>query len=116
MYLKEAHRLIMKALAGDPQCCEPPLRVATRRGLPLIIPGGLRTLMEISNKHEASRVIRLVLSIITVYRVMRARPLLKLSTITDPFKGISSEILMAELKFVHENRFLKFIPEVPDRF
>jgi hypothetical protein len=111
MYLKESHRLIMKALAGKPQCCEPPLRVATRRGLPLIIPGRLRILME--NKNENSRVIKLVLSLITVYKVIKAPPKLDLSTITSPFKGISPRVLMEELKFLHESRFSGFQPPKP---
>jgi len=112
MYLKESHRLVMKALAGQPEKCEPPLRVATRRGLPLIIPGHLR----ISIENREPGVVRLVLSIITVYRVLKAPPKLKLSTITDPFSGLWSELPINELKFVHENRFKGFIPEVPERF
>nr|UPW42155.1 MAG: putative RNA dependent RNA polymerase [Guangdong mito-like virus 3] len=114
MYLKESHRLIMKALAGQPQKCETPMRVATRRGLPLIIPGRLRLLIE--DKVANPGVIRLVLSIITVYRVIRAKPVLKLSTITSPFTGIYSKVLMQELTSLHESRFSGFIPGIPEGF
>jgi hypothetical protein len=45
-YLKEAFRLTTKTLAGEhPRSSYEP-RVATRRGLPLIIPGSLRLKIE----------------------------------------------------------------------
>lgn len=94
MYLKESHRLTMKQLGGSPGKCETFPRVATRRGLPLIVPGKLRLLIE---QNDIS-VIRGVLSIITVYRVINCKSTLKLSTITDPFKGRVERFSPHELK------------------
>jgi hypothetical protein len=54
-------------------------------GLPLIIPGSLRLLLR-SKDHKT---IRGVLSTLAVYRIMKMPCVLKLETITDPFKGQS---------------------------
>lgn len=82
-YLKEATRLTMKAISGNPEECKTFPRVATRRGLPLIIPGPLRIRIE----SKCVRSIQLVLSLLTVYRILKAPGELKLSTITDLFSG-----------------------------
>lgn len=66
----------------------PPLRVAVRRGLPLIIPGYLRILI-----HKGDQdVIRLVLTLLSVFRILKAIGVLKVNTITDPFTG-TTEVL-----------------------
>lgn len=57
--------------------------MAIRRGLPLIIPGVLR--LEIEKKTRL--VTKVVLTILSVFRVMSAAPKIKLETITSPFKG-----------------------------
>lgn len=82
-YLKEAHRLSLKALAGTPETSLGIPRVATIRGLPQIIPGPLRVAME--RRDEV--VIKLVLSVITVYRILNITGTLTLNTITDVFTG-----------------------------
>lgn len=81
--MKECLRLVQKQIANEPtqSLIEP--RVATRRGLPLIIPGDLRLLIEAKDP----KVIKLVLTVISVFRVMPAVPKLKLETITSPFTG-----------------------------
>jgi hypothetical protein len=86
----------MKALAGEPEVCKTSPRVATRRGLPLIIPGALRLKME----RRDIPVIQLVLSILTVYRVLKIPPILKLNTITDVFCGNSRELPSFEIRQV----------------
>lgn len=91
MYLKEAHRLTMKALAGQPESST--MRVSSRRGLPLIIPGVLRIRIERGD----IPVTRAVLTALTIYRILKCKPQLKLSTITDPFKGIMTTLPMPEL-------------------
>lgn len=83
MYLKEAHRLVMKAVGGEPSVSLQEPRVATRRGLPLIIPGELRLRIE----EGVPGVVRAVLSLLTVYRIMKTYPRPKLETITAPFTG-----------------------------
>jgi hypothetical protein len=82
-YLKESHRLTMKAISGCPERSVDPFRIATRRGLPLIIPGKFR--LAIERKEVVT--IQLVLSLLTVYRVLKIPPILKLNTITDRFSG-----------------------------
>lgn len=82
-YLKEALRLCQKALAGEPTQSSQEPRVASRRGLPLIIPGYLRLRMEAKDP----RVIRAVLTLVSVFRVMPSWPTLKLETITSPHRG-----------------------------
>lgn len=83
-YLKEAVRLVSKTLAGEEVSSLEEPRVAVRRGLPLIIPGSLRLQMESRNP----KIIKAVLTILSVYRVMKARPKLKLGTITSPHTGM----------------------------
>lgn len=85
-YLKEAHRLFVKAISGQPESCKTCPRLATRRGLPLIIPGSLRLRIEAGELD----VIKLVLTLLSVFRVMRAKSKLKLETITAPFKGVAT--------------------------
>lgn len=77
-------RLVQKQIANElTQSSEEP-RVATRRGLPLIIPGDLRLLIEAKDP----KIIKLVLTVLSVFRVIPAFPKLKLETITGPFKGV----------------------------
>jgi hypothetical protein len=83
MYLKEAFRLTTKTLAGEHPVSLHEPRVATRRGLPLIIPGQLRLRIEA----RQPSIIKLTLTLLSSYRMMPASPKLKLETITDPFKG-----------------------------
>jgi hypothetical protein len=83
-YLKECLRLCQKHIAGESTQSSDEPRVAVRRGLPLIIPGDLRLRMEAKDL----RVIKVVLTVLSVFRVMPAAPKLKLETITSPFKGV----------------------------
>jgi hypothetical protein len=94
MYLKEAVRLTMKRIAGHPEKCITFPRVATRRGLPLIIPGKIRLLIEADDLG----VTKIVLSLLSIYRVMKARAVLNLNTIVSPFKGVTSYFQEDELK------------------
>lgn len=108
-YLKEALRLCQKAIANEPTTSSQEPRVATRRGLPLIIPGDLRLLMEAKD----SRVIKVVLTMISVFRVFPSLPKLKLETITGPFKGLyktTPEIISAVqwLKRFHSEKSRKY--------
>lgn len=96
-YLKEAHRLCQHAIAGRPTVCpshkDGAPRVGSRRGFPLIIPGPLRLLMEAGDKMT----IRAVLTVLTVFRIIKYPGTLKLATITDPFNGISEELSAVEV-------------------
>jgi len=92
-YLKEAFRLTLKAISGNPETHKSVVRVATRRGLPLIIPSGLRLLI----RKQDPRAIRLVLTVLSSYRVIKCPPKYKINTITDPFKGESEVLLDKEV-------------------
>jgi len=83
-YLKECLRLSQKHIAGELASSSEEPRVAVRRGLPLIIPGDLRLRMEAKDP----KIIKVVLTVLSVFRVMPACPKLKLETITSPFKGV----------------------------
>lgn len=70
--------------------------MASRRGLPLIIPGPLRLLMETGD----SRCIRVVLTLLSIFRIFKFPSEPKLATITDPFKGISETLHTTEVREV----------------
>lgn len=59
--------------------------LALTGGLPRIIPGPLRSEIRKGNPE----VIRMVLTALAVFRIIKCPGNLKLGTITDPFKGIS---------------------------
>jgi len=93
-----------KTLGGERVSSSDEPRVSTRRGLPLIIPGNLRLLIE----SKDIKVIRLIFTILTVYRVIPAYPKLKLGTITGPFTGIVKTLpeLDLVLPYLKLNNFL----------
>jgi hypothetical protein len=62
-------------------------------GLPTIIPGTLRSLI----RSRDLTTIRAVLSVFAVYRIIQIPGKLKLSTITDPFKGLSMTLPKYEI-------------------
>jgi len=100
-YLKECFRLTCKSVAGEATGPSGPARVASRRGLPLIIPGPLRLLIE----KRDPRVIKVVLSLLSLYRVMFAFPKRKLETITQPFSGLVDTLPSYEVERVYKESF-----------
>jgi hypothetical protein len=73
-------------------------RVAkTDLGYPAVIPLPIQEMMNLESSH-GKRVIQSVISILSLYRVVRLRPKLKLGTITDPFMGVSEVIPIIHLK------------------
>jgi hypothetical protein len=99
----------MKAISGNPETHRSVVRVATKRGLPLIVPSHLRTHIEIGNVKST----RLVLTILSMYRVIKCPPKYKINTITDPFKG-DSEVLLPKEVFnaldVFDYKTVRLIP------
>jgi hypothetical protein len=88
-YLKEANRMIVSYLSGNPATCIPGgVRVGSKHSLPILLPHLLR--MKIVRNDVVG--IRIILGLIQVYRVINVKGQLKLSTITDPFKGDSSTL------------------------
>lgn len=97
-YLKRAHMMVVAHLSGRPvlHSHEDGVWVANTRGLPKIIPGSLRLLIEAGDVVT----IRVVLTILSFYRVISIPGKLKLSTITDGFKGVSTTLQPIEVSLV----------------
>jgi hypothetical protein len=93
LYLKEVFRLVVRFLSGSPETtdCIKPNTILVKRdslGLPTLIP---RPLREFLKKKRESKV-QMILTLLSVFRVMPAIQKPKFSTITAPFSG-TSEVL-----------------------
>nr|UPW42172.1 MAG: putative RNA dependent RNA polymerase [Jiangsu mito-like virus 11] len=82
-YLKECLRICQHFVAGSPVFLSKGIPVDLAGGLPRIIPGVLRARFRAGDP----RAIRVVLTVLSAYRIIRVPGQLKLNTITDPFKG-----------------------------
>jgi hypothetical protein len=86
LYLKESSRLVIRFLADSPETFIPEGGIRVKRdsrGIPKIIPSELRN--QIAAK--SSLHVRLVLTLLGVYKVFPTRVKVKVNTITDPFAG-----------------------------
>lgn len=100
-YLAEASRAIVCWLGNEKYIRSSIFVSITGKGLPKLLPLYLRKFMIIGKLHdntEGKVVIRAVLTVLSIYRVMGAKPVLKLGTITDPFKGDSPTLPLYEIK------------------
>jgi len=98
LYLKEAMRLIIRSLSGNP---EPRTLNVTRvkrdhNGLPTIVPSSLRKLL--LNFRNEQRAVVCILSIISVFRVFPTKVKPSLGTIIAPFDGITRTIDSSAIK------------------
>lgn len=84
-YLKESTRVVQKFVAGQPVVASEGVAVSLINGLPRLIPGPLRRLI----RSDDPVTIRAVLTLLSLYKILKCRPKLKLNTITDPFSGFS---------------------------
>lgn len=102
-YLKECLRLTMTALVRAPaKSPDKSVLVGTAQsGLPRIIPSSLRKEMLKGN----SSVIRVVLTVLSVYRLLVIPGKLKLSTITDNFSGLNDTLPTGEVSLLWKERF-----------
>jgi hypothetical protein len=96
-YLAAASRIIVFWVSGQPYTDRSDsVRVRlTRGGLPVFLPASLRALFYLIRTEDHARgllVIRVTLSILSVYRVIGCGPNLKMSTITGAFSGVSSTL------------------------
>jgi len=105
MYLKEACRLIAKNSAGEQARSSQEPRVAICRGVPLIIPGPLRLLIEARDP----KITRVTLTILSTYRSMVIPSKLKLETITSPSSGIVNTL--PEVSLIMEKFKSQFVKE-----
>jgi hypothetical protein len=90
-YLKSAKLLLDHYISGNPTRIKGlpgAVRVASSHGLPLIIPKTLRFEIQAMNPS----VIKVIQGILSVYRVLPAKPELKLSSITSPFSGLTTKL------------------------
>lgn len=98
MYLKESLRVIQKFISGNRLSETDGIRMGLSRGLPKILPSPLRSFI----RDRSGKEIRAILTIISLFRVMRCEPKPKLETITSPFKGMCETLpkfeVMAVLK------------------
>lgn len=105
LYLKECIRLVLGFL-NHSSYTKPQKGVQVsvgKSGLPLIIPARLRFFIarfrDAGNFHDRT-VLRIVLSILSFYRVLQFKALPDLSTITGAFTGVSASFAPAELRSV----------------
>lgn len=120
LYLKEVVRLTIQALAGNKSVSDPNLiRVATdSHGLPLIIPHSIRLRLRYHCKIALSsypvnlvdrRLIKGVLTILSIYRVFPTKPPVNLKTIEDAKSPFAlSDLPDAELR----NALKELIPDL----
>lgn len=95
-YLKECLRIIQKFISGEKQTVSMGVHLGIRHGLPLILPAPLRSYIRKGSAVE----IRAILTIISIFRVLKCAPMLKLSTITEKFSGVSEYFNPLEVKVV----------------
>jgi len=95
--------LVLQAIAGSPDLVYPDKGILVSRdryGIPKVIPLGLRGIL--SKDPSNVMVIRLVLTLISIYRVFPTRVKPNLDTIIGPFSGISPHLPQEEIdKVVH---------------
>lgn len=101
-YLALISRIIVLWVGGQPYVeSNPTVRVRlTRYGLPAILPSCLRKIFLLIRGEDhayALKVIRVTLTILSVYRVIGCRPNLKLETITGPFSGSAATLAAWEV-------------------
>jgi len=110
-YLSEASRIIVLWMNGAPYTGPTGVRVrCTRYGLPVLLPGPLRVIFLKLNKEDhayALLVIRVTLTLLSVYRVIGCSPNLKLGTITGPFSGLAATLPVLEV-----SRAVGMLPQV----
>jgi hypothetical protein len=105
-YLKECVRLVMVWASKEVDYRKTVVRsigipVKLTGALPCLIPTPLRRLMEGGDM----KTVKVVLTVLSLYRVWPCPPKLKLETITEPFKGVSETLPIIEIK-----RAVKFLP------
>jgi hypothetical protein len=86
LYLKEVQRCIISFLADKPlnNTITVPFVRMDQRGIPLIIPGRIRTILE-EGEFRDWKVVRCLVSVISMYRVFEVETDLNFGTIKDPF-------------------------------
>jgi hypothetical protein len=86
LYMKEVSRLVIRFVSGHPETKSRKVLVSVDpNGLPNIIPVAFRTLIV----NMDYKMLRVILTSISIYRVFPTKPRIDLGTITDGFTGIT---------------------------
>jgi hypothetical protein len=86
-YLKEAFRITVKYISGEKELKTlDELRMGLSFGLPKILPGEIRNFIRSRDRPET----KAALTILSIYRIIKSVPRLKLETITAPYTGVES--------------------------
>lgn len=95
-YLKESTRIVQKFIAGQVCDSSEGVAVSLTNGLPRIIPGPLRMQIRVGDPVTT----RAVLTLLSLYKILKCRPKLKVNSITDPFTGVSKVLHPIKVKHV----------------
>jgi hypothetical protein len=98
-YTKEAVRIVQHFVSGNPVSVTTEIPISIVRGIPSIVPGSLRLQMHSGDP----RVIRGVLTLLSVYRIIKFPGTTKLETITAPFSGLSRTLPIYELLAIKDS-------------
>lgn len=93
LYTKECVRILQHYVGGDIVLASDKFVIGIVGGIPSIIPGTLRTLIRSGDQ----KTIRGVLSLLSVYRVLKIPGKLKIDYITGPFTGLSDTLPTNEI-------------------
>jgi hypothetical protein len=93
LYLKECVLIFQHFIGGQLIHLSKDVPIGISGGLPSIIPGAYRRQI----RRGDVRIIKVVFSILSVYRIMQCPGTLKLNTITDPFTGLEQSLPLYEL-------------------
>jgi len=101
-YLSQVSRVILLWMGKMPYKCQDGIvRVATTRsGLPTILPAELRKIFHLlwgPDQAYALKVIRVTLTLLSVFRVIGCVPMLKIETITGLFSGMNTSLPVWEM-------------------
>lgn len=98
-YLKEANRLTLKALSGEPEIVGVNSRIYVKRdrsGIPTILPGTFRHILRkvisdplLKERSDMLPQISQILTLLTVYRVFSVKTPVSLDTVVSEFTGTS---------------------------
>lgn len=93
-YLKEAFRITVKFISGEKERNTlDELRMGLSYGLPKILPSALRNFIRSRDRKET----KAILTILSIYRIIKSSPKLKLETITAPYTGVDSPLSSWEI-------------------
>lgn len=102
--MKESLRIIQKFISGEKVGSSIDVGMGLAYGLPRILPKELRSYIRSNSVRE----IRAILTIISIFRVLRCTPKVKINTITDPFSGLYQYLNPMEVKVCMKDLINKF--------